>query len=681
MKHGHLRDYISKMLRIDKSSSVSTSPQQSYHPVYRPDIDGLRAFAILAVVIFHAFPTLLSGGFVGVDVFFVISGYLISSIIFKNLESGTFSFYDFYRRRVRRIFPALLLVLATTFTLGWIILLATEFQQLNKHIAAGLGFVQNIILFQESGYFDVSSELKPLTHLWSLGVEEQFYLAFPIISLFIWRWGRNALTIIALMLLASLYLNIVEVSTNSSAAFFLPQYRFWELLCGSVLAYIVVTRKPVPLSLITSHLASIFGLGLLIASIVFINKNLQFPGYWAIPPVLGSVLVIASGPKAVINKYIFNNRIAVWIGLISYPLYLWHWPLLTFARIIESEVPNPQTRIVVILASLGLSWVTYRFVEKPFRAKSNPRVVFNGLTITAVVFVSVALLTVMNNGFPFRQKDREEFAQSFANTAPDWNYFTNNQTAARFRMDCDFYDTKNFFKGKATNIPASSIAPSCYTPTSNKKILLWGDSHVQQLNYGLQHTLPDSVSILQVASSGCSPNIPDKSKTEAEYCRVSNQTALDVIKKEAPEVVVIAQITGHDTVNDYTAMTKLLKSYGVSHIVIAGPVPKYQANLYQIITRKYWLYTPRRIIDDVDSSVFDVDASLKAKYGNGQGGFEYFSMTDLFCNKDGCITYLGDDRKSGLVTFDATHLTSMASVYVAKTALTEVILKDLKMHP
>ena len=190
---------------------MSTSPPQSYHPVYRPDIDGLRAFAILAVVIFHAFPTLLTGGFVGVDVFFVISGYLISSIIFKNLESGTFSFYDFYRRRVRRIFPALLLVLATTFAFGWIILLATEFQQLNKHIAAGLGFVQNIILFQESGYFDVSSELKPLTHLWSLGVEEQFYLVFPIISLFIWRWNLNALIIIAPMLLASLYCNIVEV--------------------------------------------------------------------------------------------------------------------------------------------------------------------------------------------------------------------------------------------------------------------------------------------------------------------------------------------------------------------------------------------------------------------------------------------------------------------------------------
>lgn len=669
------------MLLIDKSSTVSRSTTQSYHPVYRADIDGLRAFAILAVVIFHAFPALLPGGFVGVDVFFVISGYLISSIIFKNLQSGTFSFYDFYRRRIRRIFPALLLVLAATFLFGWITLLATEFQQLNKHIAAGLGFIQNIILFQESGYFDVSSELKPLTHLWSLGVEEQFYLVFPIIALLIWRWRLNTLTIIALMLLASLYANIVEVSTNTSAAFFLPQYRFWELLCGSVIAYIAMTRKLHHLSSTVSHPASVFGFALLIASVLFINENLQFPGYWAIPPVLGSMLIIAAGPGAVINRYILTHRFAVWIGLISYPLYLWHWPLLTFARIIESETPSPQIRIMLVLASIVLAWATYRFVEKPFRAKSNPKMVFYSLIVTAFAFASVAILTIVNDGFPFRQKDREQFAQSFANTAPEWNYFTNNETAARFRMDCDFYDTKSFFKGKATNTPASSIDPSCYTPTSNKKVLLWGDSHVQQLNYGLQHTLPANVSILQIASSGCFPNLPDKFSTEAEYCRVSNQTALDVIKKESPEVVVIAQITGHDTVNDYKAMTKLLKSYGVAHVIIAGPVPKYQASLYQIIARKYWLYTPRRIIDDVDNSVFEVDASLKAKYGSGQGDFEYFSMTDLFCNKDGCITYLGNDRKSGLVTFDATHLTSIASVYVAKTALTEVILKDLEMHP
>jgi peptidoglycan/LPS O-acetylase OafA/YrhL len=669
------------MLRIDKNSAVPRSTNLSYHPVYRPDIDGLRAFAILAVVIFHAFSTLVPGGFVGVDVFFVISGYLISSIIFRNLESGTFSFYDFYRRRVRRIFPALLLVLAATFTFGWITLLATEFQQLNKHIAAGLAFVQNIILFQESGYFDISSELKPLTHLWSLGVEEQFYLAFPIIALCIWRWNQNALIIIVLMLLTSLSLNIIEVSNNTSATFFLPQYRFWELLCGSALAYIDMTKKSAPPSLMIPHVVSLLGLGLLAASIIFINKNLQFPGYWAIPPVLGSVLVIAAGPKAVVNKYLFSNRVAVWIGLISYPLYLWHWPILTFSRIIESEVPSPQTRIVAIMASVGLAWATYLFVEKPFRAKSNPTITFNALLVTAVIFVSVAILTVVNEGFPFRQKDREEFAQSFSNSAPDWNYFTNNQTAARFRMDCDFYDTKSFFKGHATNIPAKSIDPSCYTPTSNKKILLWGDSHVQQLNYGLQQTLPDSVSILQIASSGCFPNLSDKSSTEAEYCRVSNQTALEVIKKEVPDVVVIAQITGHDTVNDYKEITKLIKSYGVPHIVIAGPVPKYQASLYQIITRKYWPFTPRRIINDLDRSAFEVDASLKAKYGSGQGGFEYFSMTDLFCNTDGCITYLGNDRKSGLVTFDATHLTSIASVYVAKTALTDVILKDLEMHP
>ena len=665
----------------EKKTSTTKPIVHSYHPLYRPDIDGLRAFAILAVVIYHAFPTLLPGGFVGVDVFFVISGYLISSIIFKNLETGTFSFHDFYSRRVRRIFPALLLMLTATFVLGWIILLASEFQQLNKHIITGLGFVQNIVLFQESGYFDVSSELKPLTHLWSLGVEEQFYLVFPVIALCIWRWKLNALTVIISISLASIYLNIVEVSTNTSAAFFLPQYRLWELLYGSILAYISMKRKHTVTTPILSHITSTLGFGVLLVSTLLIDKSLQFPGYWAIPPVLGSALIIAAGQNAVFNKHLFSNRVAVWIGLISYPLYLWHWPLLTFARIIESEIPSPQIRTGVVLSSVVLAWMTYHFVEKPLRAKPNARLAFKGLVVSVITVTTVAVLTIINNGFPFRQKDREEFAQSFANTAPDWKYFTNNDTATRFRMDCDFYDTKSFFNGRATNVPVSGIAQSCYAPTTDKKIFLWGDSHVQQLNYGLKHSLPDTVSILQVASSGCFPNLPDKLITETEYCRVSNQRALEVIKKEVPEVVVIAQIAGHDTVNNYIAMTKLLKSYGVAHVVIAGPVPKYQMSLYQIIARKYWIFTPRRIMADVDNSVFEVDALLKEKYGSGQGGFEYLSMTDIFCNKEGCITYLGDDRKTGLVTFDATHLTSIASLYVAKTALAEIILRDLRIHP
>ena len=178
------------------------------HPVYRPDIDGLRAIAILSVVIYHAFPTKLRGGFVGVDIFFVISGFLISSIIFRSLQRGDFSFSEFYARRVRRIFPALILVLAASYTVGWFVLLPDEFKQLGKHMAAGAGFVQNIVLNKEAGYFDTASELKPLMHLWSLSIEEQFYLIFPVLIWGAWRLGLNALSVALLLVLLSFGLNL-----------------------------------------------------------------------------------------------------------------------------------------------------------------------------------------------------------------------------------------------------------------------------------------------------------------------------------------------------------------------------------------------------------------------------------------------------------------------------------------
>lgn len=210
------------------------------HISYRPDIDGLRAFAIIAVLLFHAFPLIIPGGFVGVDVFFVISGYLISSIIFRELNEGRFSFSGFYQRRIKRIFPALILVLAACYLFGWFALMASEFKMLGKHIISSIGFVQNIVLYKESGYFDTASELKPLLHLWSLGVEEQFYFLFPLIAWAMWRYRKWALPLLVIAAVLSFGADVQKLKTDPSAAFYLPQYRFWEILVGSVLAYVAV---------------------------------------------------------------------------------------------------------------------------------------------------------------------------------------------------------------------------------------------------------------------------------------------------------------------------------------------------------------------------------------------------------------------------------------------------------
>jgi peptidoglycan/LPS O-acetylase OafA/YrhL len=216
--------------------------EQLTHPKYRADIDGLRALAVLSVVSFHAFPNMLKGGFIGVDIFFVISGFLISTIIFENLERDSFSFVEFYSRRIKRIFPALLLVLIACYTFGWFVLLADEYKQLGKHIAGGAGFVSNFLFWKESGYFDNAADTKPLLHLWSLGIEEQFYIVWPLLLWFAWKQRLNLLTITLTVLIISFALNINKVHSNVVAVFYSPQTRFWELLTGSVLAYITLYK-------------------------------------------------------------------------------------------------------------------------------------------------------------------------------------------------------------------------------------------------------------------------------------------------------------------------------------------------------------------------------------------------------------------------------------------------------
>lgn len=207
---------------------------QLTHPKYRADIDGLRAIAVLSVVIFHAFPKLLVGGFIGVDIFFVISGFLISTIIMGSLEQNSFSFIEFYSRRIKRIFPALLLVLIASFVFGWFMLLADEYKQLGKHIAGGAGFVSNFFFWNESGYFDNAAETKPLLHLWSLGIEEQFYIIWPLLLWLSWKNRFSLLTSTIIVIVISFALNVVKVQSDTTAAFYSPQTRFWELLAGSV---------------------------------------------------------------------------------------------------------------------------------------------------------------------------------------------------------------------------------------------------------------------------------------------------------------------------------------------------------------------------------------------------------------------------------------------------------------
>lgn len=333
------------------------------HPKYRPDIDGLRAVAILTVVLFHAFPAQIKGGFIGVDIFFVISGFLISTIIFSSLERDRFSLVEFYVRRIRRIFPALILVMLASLVYGWFAFFADEYKQLGKHIASGAGFVSNFTLWLESGYFDNAAESKPMLHLWSLAIEEQFYIFWPLLLAFVWKRQWSFLRITSLIAAVSFTANIYLVNRYPTAAFYLPIARFWELMTGGALAYVVLHRP----NLISQYKngQSVIGFILILTGFLLLNKYRDFPGWWALLPALGAFFVISAGPGAWLNEKLLSNKVMVWAGLISYPLYLWHWALLSFARIVEGA--PWKFRLAVVLASIVLAWLTYRFVEQPFR--------------------------------------------------------------------------------------------------------------------------------------------------------------------------------------------------------------------------------------------------------------------------------------------------------------------------
>ncbi len=334
-------------------------------PKYRPDIDGLRAIAVLSVVAYHAYPDHIRGGFIGVDIFFVISGYLISTIILQNIEKGAFSFAEFYSRRIRRIFPALTVVLFASWCLGLLVLLPDEFEQLGRHIAAGAVFGSNFQLWSEAGYFDQAARLKPLLHLWILGIEEQFYIVWPLV---LWLARRRTIQLILIAGLAagSFYLNVTSIKADTVATFYSPATRFWELGCGGLLAWWRLTGIVSLHRATMANIVSVAGFILLIHGFSRINVDVGFPGLWALIPVLGAVLTIAAGPDAWLNRHILSHPVAVWFGLISYPLYLWHWPVLTFFGMTFGNMTNLKLAVPITLA-VTLAWLTYRFIEAPIR--------------------------------------------------------------------------------------------------------------------------------------------------------------------------------------------------------------------------------------------------------------------------------------------------------------------------
>lgn len=522
------------------------------NPAYRADIDGLRAIAVLSVVFFHAFPTLLTGGFVGVDVFFVISGFLITGILYRESAFGKVSFSRFYSKRVRRIFPALLMVLVFSLTLGWVALTADEYTQLTRHAAAGAAFLSNVVFWRESGYFDNPAETKPLLHLWSLAIEEQFYLFWPLLFVFLVRAIKGIRVAIGGLILASITYSVYKVGVDPVGDFYSLLTRFWELMVGGLLACVVSKNQDFGSQF--KNFIAFVGLALLAVANVLIDKTSAFPGLWALLPVLGAAALILSR-GSIINQKVLAHPLLVGVGLISYPLYLWHWPLLSFARIFEGQIPTVPVRLGLVIASFMLAWVTYRFAEKPIRHGGHARVKVVVLSFCMFITFCVAFYIKSNHGFGYRQYEKLNGDASTMVIGAD---------RATHKHECGLQVDK--MQGVEWCIHDNKLASPNYA--------VLGDSKGEALYYGLSRESRPSQSWLMIGpvnflsgyTSGLAKVAMDRVTLDPKINLVVLGNALRGITKLNPSTGFIDYEVGADKVETWVSAY----TSAIEHLQVAG---------------------------------------------------------------------------------------------------------------
>ena len=640
-------------------SAITIKPEH-----YRPDIDGLRALAVLAVVGFHAFPEWIHGGFIGVDIFFVLSGYLISTHLFESINKKKLDILDFYSRRIRRIFPSLLIVLVVCLLLGWFISIASEYQQLGKHVASGAGFISNLILWGESGYFDNLAETKPLLHLWSLGVEEQFYIFWPLALWIGWKLRINLFILTTILSIASFGLNIFEINSNPIASFYSPQTRFWELLLGAVLAWLTLHQSNL-LSLSTVkkigalssiHLQSLFsfmGLILILIGAWFIDRNSRFPGAWALLPTLGTVFLIAAGAKSPINSHLLSNRVLVWFGLISYPFYLWHWPLLSFVRLLEDQGPNNWVRLLTVVLSIGLAWLSYRFIEIPIRYGAHQKIKTILLIVAMAIIGSAGYGIFQSNGLEMRFPTESRNLTTVIN----FDYSKNVRSGI---CHIEEHQTK-------------SHDTICFE-TQRPLIALWGDSYASSLYPGLKKLQESSsFGIVQLTRGGCPPVFNISKAFDKPYCDNANLKNLKELITLKPQAVILSAAwirqdyrwkSQDDLINRLNLTLDVIKNQlPNTKILLVGPFPQWHDSP-QKDSFNFW----RRnlLLDRTPPKRLHANQYKELNLALGQlaiaSGVAYLSPVDALCNEQGCIAKTGDNPED-FIAMDYGHLSKSGSEY------------------
>lgn len=629
---------------------------------YRAEIDGLRALAVVPVIFFHAGFEIFSGGFIGVDVFFVISGYLITTIITTELDRGEFSLVDFYERRARRILPALFFVMICSLPFAWALLMPRDLVDFSQSLIAVSTFSSNFLFWQESGYFDTSSELKPLLHTWSLAVEEQYYILFPLFLMIAWRLRKRWIVGLLIIIFAISFLAAQWGSYNKpSAAFYLLPTRGWELLLGSFSA-LFLSHRNLPLSLPQKNLGSILGICFIAYAIFAYEKHTPFPGAYALVPTVGTTLVILCTTRATLVGKILGSRVFVGIGLISYSAYLWHQPLFAFSRYGSlAELTNIEMFALSFL-TFPLAYLSWRYVEQPFRTTNASRpMIFSASIGFLSAFSCIGILGIWSNGFNERLDPYQQAILKFE-TYPRQSYYREQQCFLRENQTASAFDTVC----RIENAP-----------------LLWGDSHAAALFHGLNA----ESGISQYTSGACPPLIGMTSASHPD-CANINQFVLDFVAREKPrDIFLHATWSNYEKDHIKSSLTETLHRIAsaspTSRVFVIGGVPHWGtlglpnmiARLRNTIGTAFLPTLGERLAAD-QTSVREVDALIRETIAELDTNAQFISILSTLCEDDFCVAIVPEDEGVAPLAWDYGHLTKGGSTMAADIILDNIQIEE-----
>jgi peptidoglycan/LPS O-acetylase OafA/YrhL len=607
---------------------------------YRSEIDGLRALAVLPVILFHAGFKIFSGGYVGVDIFFVISGYLISSIIIVEKAQNNFSLLGFYERRARRILPALFLVLLVCLPAAWLLMLPADLKNFSKSLVSVVTFSSNFLFWRWSGYFDSASELKPLLHTWSLSVEEQFYLFFPILLIFIWKFRIKWIFFILLICcLISFSLGQFFSISRPFFSFFMLPTRGWELLLGSLLAIYTHSSTKKELPQVLQQAFSILGFGLIIWSIFSFTNTTPYPSYYALAPTIGTALIIWCANQKNIIGQLLSHRFMVAIGLVSYSAYLWHQPILAFARHGWTELTQFDSALIVALTFM-IAFFCWRFVEKPFRDKNrfNRKFIFKYTFIFSLIFIIVGVTGVINFGFSFRFPPED-----------------------RALAEMDVFEQGNYVSKRFIEFQGVG-----FRDDGRKKILLIGDSFAKDMtNVIYESDLKDRYQLSTHYIPGMCGNLAQKFNIEKYILPENNAMCLlngwyEVVSlqhrlSEADEIWLASNWEMWVAQNLAESVALLTSKYSAKVLVFGikdfGKISF--KNILNIPTSERKTIAPQITPDKVRINEFMVKTLKDDNFVN---------LIDIFCTKNNQCPIFTPDLM--LLSYDGIHLTRDGANYL-----------------